>query len=338
MKNYISFLTVISSLSVVLLHANGCFWVFSYEPYWISANIIESIFYFAVPIFFMISGATLLDYQERYDTKTFFAKRFKKTMIPFLAWSFIALLYMLYYKVYSISQIGERFIINNIFNTNIISIYWYFIPQFAIYLFLPFLAGVDEDKRKKIFLYIIVVYLIFNVTLPLVFRLAGLTYNGNLYIPITGYAIYTIAGYYIDNYEIPLKYRKLLYIGGIIGLLFHIIGTWYLSYLAGMIVDLYKGYLNLPCIIYSFAFFTFFKYHRSWNKTLMKIIGFFNGTTLGIYLIHWFLLDQINRRFPFISPLSLFYRVIIGIGIFILASVITRVLQKIPFFNMIAPK
>lgn len=338
MKCYISVLTVLSSLAVVLLHSNGCFWGFSYEPYWVSANIIESAFYFAVPVFFMISGATLLDYQKRYDTKTFFIKRIKKTILPFVAWSFIALLYMLCYKEYSLSQIGERFIINNIFNTNIISIYWYFIPQVAIYLFLPFLAGVSDEKRKKVFQYIIAVYLIFNVTLPLIFRIIGLTYNGNLNIPITGYAVYTIAGYYIDNYEIPSKYRKLLYFAGVVGLLFHIIGTWYLSYQAGMIVDLYKGYLNLPCIIYSFAIFTFFKYRKSWNPSLVKIVNCFKGTTLGIYLIHWFLLDQFNRLFPFVSPLSLFYRVIIGILIFIFSSMITRFLQKVPMLKMIVPR
>jgi len=75
---YINVLAVVSALAVVFLHANGCFWKFSYENYWFSANIIESLFYFAVPCFFMISGATLLDYNERYDTKIYFVKRVKK--------------------------------------------------------------------------------------------------------------------------------------------------------------------------------------------------------------------------------------------------------------------
>ena len=70
----------------------------------------------------------------------------------------------------------------------------------------------------------------------------------------------------------------------------------------------------------------------------MKIVGFFNGTTLGIYLIHWFLLDQVKKRIPFISPLSLFYRVVIGVGIFILSSIITKILQKIPIIKSIVPK
>lgn len=50
---------------------------------------IEVLFYWAVPIFFMLTGATLMRYRERYDTKTFLLKRFQRTVIPFLAWSTI---------------------------------------------------------------------------------------------------------------------------------------------------------------------------------------------------------------------------------------------------------
>lgn len=68
-KNYITLLSVISAIAVVCLHTNGCFWSFSKERYWFTANIIECVFFFAVPIFFMITGVTLIDYQEKYSTK-----------------------------------------------------------------------------------------------------------------------------------------------------------------------------------------------------------------------------------------------------------------------------
>ena len=55
-KIYIQILGVIACLAVVAMHVNGCFWQFSYDRYWITANIIECICYFAVPIFFMISS------------------------------------------------------------------------------------------------------------------------------------------------------------------------------------------------------------------------------------------------------------------------------------------
>ncbi len=74
-KIYIQILGVIACLAVVAMHVNGCFWQFSYDRYWITANIIECICYFAVPIFFMISGATLLNYRKRYTTAVFFKKR-----------------------------------------------------------------------------------------------------------------------------------------------------------------------------------------------------------------------------------------------------------------------
>ena len=53
-KIYIQILGVIACLAVVAMHVNGCFWQFSYDRYWITANIIECICYFAVPIFFMM--------------------------------------------------------------------------------------------------------------------------------------------------------------------------------------------------------------------------------------------------------------------------------------------
>ena len=76
-KIYIQILGVIACLAVVAMHVNGCFWQFSYDRYWITANIIECICYFAVPIFFMISGATLLNYRKRYTSGIFQKKIWK---------------------------------------------------------------------------------------------------------------------------------------------------------------------------------------------------------------------------------------------------------------------
>ena len=60
MKKYLSVLSVFSCLAVVILHTNSVFWTFSYDSYWWKSNLVESAFYFAVPIFFMISGCNLI--------------------------------------------------------------------------------------------------------------------------------------------------------------------------------------------------------------------------------------------------------------------------------------
>ncbi len=90
--DYIVFVSVIAALSVLILHTNRCFWTFSAtESYWFSANIIECLFYAGVPLFFMISGITLMNFYDRYSLKEFFIKRFNKTVVPFVAWSLIIL-------------------------------------------------------------------------------------------------------------------------------------------------------------------------------------------------------------------------------------------------------
>ena len=65
----------------------------NYKSYWISANLIETIFYYAVPVFVLCIGATLLDFNEKYSLKKYYYKRFEKVIIPLFCWSFI--LYLL---------------------------------------------------------------------------------------------------------------------------------------------------------------------------------------------------------------------------------------------------
>jgi surface polysaccharide O-acyltransferase-like enzyme len=54
---------------------------------WHVANIIDGISRCSVPLFFMLSGALLLN--KKLETKKFLLGRLKKVAIPFLFWSLI---------------------------------------------------------------------------------------------------------------------------------------------------------------------------------------------------------------------------------------------------------
>ena len=117
-----TFIQVVCAFAVIILHINGCFWTFSAtERYCVTANIIESVFYFAVPVFFMITGITLIDYQKRYSTKEYFKKRIQKTMFPYIIWGFIGIIYL--YLNGRIEVITLKYVINGLLNGNIIGIY-----------------------------------------------------------------------------------------------------------------------------------------------------------------------------------------------------------------------
>lgn len=86
---YFDILNILSIIAVIALHCNGIVHNFStkYSTAWATSLIVECVCYWAVPIFLMLSGANLIKYREKYDTKTFFKKRFSKVLVPFLFWA-----------------------------------------------------------------------------------------------------------------------------------------------------------------------------------------------------------------------------------------------------------
>ncbi len=337
--SYISVLNVISALAVVMLHTNGEFWKFSTERYWFTANIIESVFYFAVPMFFMLSGATLVDYRERYSTGEYFKKRIYKVIIPFILWNMIGAVYGIYkgtIKLQELSPIG--FIVKS-FNSQIVAIYWFFIPLFSIYMSIPLLAAVGKEHRKSVFCYLAIAGFGFNSLLPFIFSIFNLSFNWDLQIGVTsGYLFYVIVGYLLHNYTLEKKWRKIIYILGVAGLCMHIVGTYKLSIEAGYIVDKFKGYINVPCVLYSIALFIFLKelVNKYENKKIISFILRFNKYTFAVYLIHFFVMDILVDLF-IINTFSIYYRVIGAFIIFILCCVFTKIIRKIPFGKYLLP-
>ena len=199
---YITLLSVISAVAVVIIHVNSdCFGnLGSDNRYWFGANIIECIVYFAVPIFFMISGATLIDYRERYSTKEYFIKRIKKTVIPFIVWSIVGLLYNIFV---SKDNINLGYIIGIFFCPT--GVYWFFAPLFTIYLIIPILACIPKEKRNKIFFYGAFLSFFANGLVPFI--------QNNLYFfPFkmvfsvgNDYTFYVLAGYILRNLRLSRK-------------------------------------------------------------------------------------------------------------------------------------
>lgn len=90
---YYDLLNVVACISVIAMHCNGIVHSYANTIEWKESLVVEVIAYWAVPIFFMLSGATLIEYRAKYTTRTFLKKRVEKTLIPFVAWSFLMLLY-----------------------------------------------------------------------------------------------------------------------------------------------------------------------------------------------------------------------------------------------------
>lgn len=336
---YLSLISVVSCLAVVAMHANGCFWNFARARYWVTANIIESVCYFAVPVFFMVTGATLLDYRKRYDTKTFFVKRIKKTVVPFLAWSVIGLFAMLPIDPgWKLKDMTAGKLIDLIFNCRIVQIYWFFIALFVVYLCIPVLSAIPEEKRREVYGYLVAVAVIFNMALPFISALTGFSYNENMFVTIgKDYVSFVVLGYLLSHETVGKKMTWLIYAAGIAGLLMQIIGTYVLSMRSGEISAIYKGYVNLPCFLQSAAMFLFLK--NVGNKLSGKCLTWINrlgAYTFGVYLTHWYVLQLLQRVFH-ADIYSISYRIGGAILVTALCMPGTAIAQKIPVIKRIVP-
>ena len=339
--DYISFMNVIAALSVVFLHVNECFWEFAPDSaYWWSANLIESLFYFAVPVFFMMTGATLLDFFERYDLKTYAVKRVKKTLIPYLVWSLLGLLVEIVLGLVKVEEINAKFLFDGIMNGNLVGIYWFFISLFGCYLSIPVFAAIRPDLKKSIYLFLVSFGFVFNILLPFIVRLLWEDMEYTMNIPVTGgYLFYVIAGYVLSRYKMGKTGCIGIYILGTAGFFVHCYGTYKLSIMSGEINTFYKGYLNLPCVCFSIGVFVFLKVigeKLMKRPRINKKITMLENYTFEVFLLHLFVLKIIRRVFPLLHY-SLLYRLTVPFFVFILIAAGVWMARKIPFVRYILP-
>lgn len=336
-KNYISILNVLACIGVVILHTfeTG----YTSDANFVFEVLIRAIAYCAVPVFFMITGATLIDYRERYDTKTFFKKRLLKVIIPLIIWSIIYFIINFFKGKFSINDLSFKFVFEYFFLVKTNPIFWFFVVIIGIYLAIPVISLIPQESRRKAFLYIIIITFVFNQFLPDLLYHLNLNYNYDLKFPLTysGWISFIFIGYYIDKYEIVKKHRMIIYVLGIIGFLTMVVPTIFISYHKNESCSWFDEYYDAPCVLYSASVFLFFKNKTNNNQIVTKIMPFFNfvaPTTLGIYVLHIAIRDFL-RYFYTYSYFGM--NLVLTMSILTICFIVVKIVQKIPRLRHIFP-
>lgn len=295
--DFISVLQAVACCSVVALHVNGIFWTRPSGRLWITSNLIESACYFAVPVFLMITGATLMDFRARYSLKEYALRRIRRTLIPFLFWS-IAMYSIARWLTGIPAEKNVWSILLGALNCKYAPLYWFFWVLFGCYLSIPVLSHLVEKKRTLVYL---VAYVLISCSLfPFVFALTGVrmfvSYNSPL---MGGVFVFPVLGYLLFKLDLTRKYRMLIYMLGFAGFCLHFFGTWALSPEGGPVSKMFKGYDGLPSVLYASAIFIFFKntnwnfiFSRKWASFVVRAIC---EQSFGIYLLYLVVIWIINR-------------------------------------------
>lgn len=339
---YMDILNIMATMAVLWLHTSE--YAFEYKPYdpsWYISLIIQVVFIWAVPIFFMISGANLLNYRDRYDTKTFFKKRMLRVLLPFIFWSFIW--YAWNHFVMHQDNWSIKGFINGIEYDTIQPIFWFFYFVIPIYIAMPFLSVLATKANKKVVTYIITLYVIgvgiINYGYMLLQRTPDQMVNNVPLVLSTGVGIFFI-GWYLHTFEITKKVRYWLYAGTGLSIIFMILTTIMLSAIRGETVrDVYSvfsiGGFFIPLGIWAWA------QHRfdiTWQPSakVATWLRKLSGVSLGVYVIHEFLIMIIEHVFS-LSASSWVHLFILPLIVWLLSVIMILILQRIPVVKRLLP-
>ena len=339
---YLDVLNIVAIIAVIALHCNSIVHGSPNVKAWTSSLVVECICYFAVPLFCMLSGATLMRYREKYDTKTFFKKRFLKVGIPFLFWAVIMFIWKIHIQWLDIQQFTSiTDWINAFFSNKEEATYYFMFVILGIYLTMPLLSLVAKKEYHKTLWLMILLFFIFNAFLPNIFKVLQIQYNASLTVQIGDYVVFVLLGYLLSTEKIDKKYRIFVYIGAILGLIYRFTTTYIGSMQAGSVVKASWGYSSWHSILLTSAVFLWIKNlhleEKLANKEKVKYgIMQIASCSFGIYLIHKIVIYYEQAIFP-INVMSWQWRTIGIITTYLISLGIVFLLKKIPVCKRVVP-
>lgn len=224
--------------------------------------------------------------------RPFLSKRVKRTVIPFVAWSLIW--FILYSTRNDGVHLGPRTFINMMLNNQIEQVYWFFFPLFSIYLSMPLLSLLADNK--KALAYGVGASFILQSVLPYVLPILGIEWPESISIlALSGNLLFTALGYLLATTELSKKQRMTIYILGIMGAIFRFAYTAVSSEAIGAVDRLYFNYLAFPAVLQGAAIFTLFKYldFSPIGAKGMNLLSTISSCSFGVYLIHEPILNHI---------------------------------------------
>ncbi len=305
-------LNVLSCIAVVALHVSLPVFTPENSTGWLTDVWFQACAIFATPIFFMISGANLLGYRERYSTEVFFVKRFARTGMALLGGS--ALCYLLFcirpFGFYgaepyaagpSLTDFAKRFFTNSINDT-----YWFLYSILYLYLLTPLLSLALPNKR--LMRYLVALSVVASIGFPLLRYLGveGTVFSASLSWPLFSdrSLMYFLLGGYIARYHASLKRPRPVALVAAFAASTALMGVWSLAingYLSGAVTESYDSYpictASPFCFVQVISLYLLFEScegrFRNMPQRMCNVLSRLSGASLTVYLIHILLINAL---------------------------------------------
>jgi surface polysaccharide O-acyltransferase-like enzyme len=320
---------VISIFLVVLLHTSaGLLYKWNSIPtdHWWAANIYDSFSRMSVPLFVMLSGALLLPKEESYTT--FFTKRLKRIMFPWVFWTGVFVIWSLTFHGVEVHSFIEfkRLVIEVFFGE-----FWFLGMLFGVYLVTPLWRIFVKSATRNDSIFLFLLWFVGLSLLPFVGHLFHRDFlqTSPLYIQYSGYFV---LGYQLSKMKVSSHRRKKLFWIWLTLSLSIAVLTFVVSFSLNSFSDLFYDFFNPIQVIISSSLFLFllslkegelFSFLRIdqnlKQKKITHLVKYLSETAFGIYLCHPLFLDVL-KRFSFLGADSLYLHPLIDIPILTLVA------------------
>ena len=288
---------IVSICAVILLHISADY--VKSEPNssygFIISNFLNSLSRFAVPIFFMISGALMLNENKKTDGK----KIFRSTLSLFTLLIFWSVFYAVSYHLIKPLVFHENISISSFVNALLNGHYhmWYLFVLIGLYLITPLLRLFIKRENLPL----ITFYLILSIVLCFgasfineFFNIFGLQKNILLdYISnyridgIYEYLVYYVLGWYILNVDVKFKHRICVYIFGIVGFISTFVCSQVFFDASYSENNYFYSNNSLNVFMYSVAIFMFLHWNlKKKGFVSNKFILTLSSLVFGVYIVH----------------------------------------------------
>jgi surface polysaccharide O-acyltransferase-like enzyme len=311
---YLDVLRMLAMAAVVFIHAStGTLSEAVTSPAWHLANVLTSVFSASVPLFFMISGALLLDSPKTLSVRYTLRTRVLRLLVPLLVWSFIYVAYDLVvsWRVNGSPDWADAVArLKSLPGDPVIVPLWFMYAIIGAYLLSPLLKRLVDGLTRSQVIYLLVIWALASCLLPTMAALMPesvsplFTLNAKYGLDFFGgYLGYFLLGYYLAktkrSFSKSLLVLLICFDAAVIA-----VGTWRATQADIVNPEAFKSYLHVFTVVMSSAMFLLFKEvmrQRSMGRILGRTVSFLAPLAFGVYLVHSLMIDLFTSWKPITS-------------------------------------
>ncbi len=285
---------ICACLMVVLLHTAATGWrIDPWLPEWRYYNLADMMVRAGVPLFFMISGALFLSKRD-FAIGKFLRRHVAFLLLLFVVWS--SFYRWNSWRLQPADTDMHDFVLGVIGGHYHLQ---FLIFQCILYLLLPILHACIHGKKMDVrYLLALFGLVLIKENLSLLPNLPDIlaALLGKVDYTLVVYAGYMVLGYWLSGRTYPRGTRAVcLAVYTAVTLLGAWCNRWY-SIQQGAPKEWLYGYLCVTTLIQAVCIFSFFQTLRGAEIKYPRALLELSANTLGIYLLHPFVLEALKRR------------------------------------------